>query len=297
MAKEKTEFEPMLAGKPKAISDVRFPVLASPKLDGIRAIVRDGVLLSRKLKPIPNAFTQDRFNSLPEGSDGELILGEPTTDPYRRTTSAVMSRDGEPADIRYYMFDNYLAHGGFQQRYVSLLSDLETAREDVHIVPHSHVRTLDELLVYETWALEQGYEGAMARSLDGPYKFGRSTVKEGYLLKIKRFEDSEAEIIGYEERMHNANEATKDAFGRTERSSHQANKVGLGDLGALSLRDVHTGVEFNLGTGLKAADRVALWAERDTLAGKIIKYKFFPTGSKDKPRFSVFKGFRDRIDM
>ena len=48
-----TAFKPLLAS-PADLSTLRFPVLASPKLDGVRAIVKDGVVLSRSLKKIPN---------------------------------------------------------------------------------------------------------------------------------------------------------------------------------------------------------------------------------------------------
>ena len=50
---------------------LRFPVLASPKLDGIRAYVKDGVVLSRQNKPIPNDHVQSLFSKY-EHFDGEL---------------------------------------------------------------------------------------------------------------------------------------------------------------------------------------------------------------------------------
>ena len=42
---------------------------------------------------------------------------------------------------------------------------------------------------------------------NAPYKQGRSTVREGYLLKVKTFLDDEATVVRFEERMHNGNEA------------------------------------------------------------------------------------------
>jgi DNA ligase-1 len=151
----------------------------------------------------------------------------------------------------------------------------------------------------------------MIRSTAGPYKFGRSTEKEGWLLKLKRFEDSEAVVLGCYELMHNANEATKDELGHTKRSSHKANKQGRGTLGGLHVRDLKTGVEFDIGTGFDDALRAELWSlhqlnvalqvpakfSAGAVVGRVAKYKFFPTGSKDKPRFPVFLGFRDSIDM
>jgi DNA ligase-1 len=60
-------------------------------------------------------------------------------------------------------------------------------------------------------------------------------------------------------------------------------------LGALKVRDVKTGIEFEIGTGFTEADRVKLWQSRDMLGVfKLAKYKYFAGGSKDKPRFPVF---------
>ena len=53
--------------------------------------------------------------------------------------------------------------------------------------------------------LDDGYEGLMLRAPDGPYKFGRSTVKENTLLKVKNFLDDEAEVIGFKEQTTNTN--------------------------------------------------------------------------------------------
>ena len=56
-----------------------------------------------------------------------------------------------------------------------------------------------------------------------------------------------------------------------------------------------TGVEFEIGTGFTAAEREALWLAPPI--GKIVKYKFFPVGVKDRPRHPVFLGFREAEDM
>jgi DNA ligase-1 len=60
---------------------------------------------------------------------------------------------------------------------------------------------------------------------------------------------------------------------------------------------MRTGVEFEVGTGFDDGLRLAIWKNKDYYGKKIVKYKFFPTGSKDKPRFPVFLGFRDAIDI
>ena len=295
------EFKPMLAPHeiPK-LSDISYPVLASKKLDGIRAVKKDGLLLSRNLKPIPNTFTQSLFASIPNGIDGELILGPPNTDPYRRTVSAVMSEDGEP-DVNLHVFDDFLVPGDFTDRYTEVKRILGVGRgfANVVLVEQQLCSCAADLEYFEERCVEDGYEGAMVRSLDGPYKQGRATLKQGWLMKLKRFEDYEAVIIGIQERMHNGNDAKKNALGQTERSSHKAGMIGKGDLGKFNVRDLKTGVEFDCGVGVGLDDtlRAEIWDHQKKYLGKIIKYKFFPEGSKDKPRFPVFLGFRDKRDM
>jgi DNA ligase-1 len=292
---------PMLAAK---LDDMpaRYPLLASPKLDGVRALIINGEVLSRSLKPIPNQHVQELFGRQAlEGFDGELIVGSPVaSDAYRATMSGVMSQSGEP-DVTFHVFDNYtLAYETFDVRLASVVRaiiKLRNGNRRIHSVPHILVSHDEDLLRYETCMLSEGYEGVMLRHPDGVYKHGRATLREGSLMKLKRFEDSEAVVLGCDELMHNANEATRDELGRTKRSSHKAGKVGRGTLGALHVRDVKSGVEFDIGTGFDDATRKALWGVRTTLPGKLVKYKYFPSGSKDKPRFPVFLGFRDLTDL
>ena len=163
-----------------------------------------------------------------------------------------------------------------------------------NIVVHEHVHINDEdaLLEYEAKQTALGYEGLILRSGMGLYKHGRSTAREQYMLKVKRFEDSEAIVLGVVEEMANGNEAETDNLGRTKRSKAKAGLIGKGTMGALAVRDVHTGVEFEIGTGFTAADRARMdWAN------KIVKYKFFPVGVKDKPRHPVYLGERHAGDM
>lgn len=282
-------FKPLLAS-PADLDNLRFPLLASPKLDGVRAIVKDGVVLSRSLKKIPNLHVQSLFGKR-NNLDGELIVGAPTSKTcYTDTVSGVMRISGTP-DVTFHVFDSIGQPDAPYGQRRPMVGGLKHYWE----VPQLVVKNLDELLEHEERYLELGYEGLILRDPEGRYKFGRSTTKEGILLKLKRFTDSEFEVIGYEERQHNGNEATTNELGRTKRSSHKANKSGLGDLGALVLQGA--GFTFNCGTGFDDATRKALWAIRDNgLVGRIAKIKHFEIGAKTAPRHPVFLGFRNEID-
>ena len=292
--------KPMLAAKCEDVRALVYPVLASAKLDGVRALIRPDGVRSRSLKLIPNSHVQWLFNRAEYvGLDGELIVGPPDAkDAYRRTVSAVMSEEGFP-EATFYVFDQFLEPATpFEVRMHRTEQIVRSARNiRVKYLTHELIENETALLAYEARMLEQGFEGVMIRSRTGPYKHGRATAKEGSLLKLKRFEDGEARITGFVPKFHNANEATRDELGRTKRSSAKAGLVRLETLGALSVADVVTGVEFEIGTGFDEALRTELWKNRHSYAGKLVKYKFFPGGVKDKPRFPVFLGFRDRIDL
>ena len=288
-------FRPMLATDAD-LNKLRFPLLASAKLDGVRAVVRDGVVYSRSNKPIPNKAVQQKFSRF-EHFDGELIVGDPTSKTcYRDTVSTVMSFD-QPADgVGFFVFDHVRdlrANYGVRHRWITEIKKLPDT-----VIVHDQVlcASLNEVLCYETECLETGYEGLILRDPNAPYKQGRSTVKEGYLLKLKRFVDDEAVVIGFEERMHNGNIAIKNELGRTARSSHKENKSGRGDLGALLLRH-SSGIEFSCGTGFTDSERADIWTNQSRFLGRLAKYKHFPVGAKDLPRHPVFLGWRDLRDI
>ena len=283
--------KPLLAATILDTSKLNFPLMASPKLDGIRAMVKEGVLVSRNMKPIPNPTVQALFgHSFTEGWDGELIHGDPTDKAaFRKTTSAVMSHRGVPLGVVFHVFDNFWHRGGFLDRFKSLRSSPQ-----ISVVPHQEVRNESELLLLESDWLGEGYEGVMLRSLHGTYKHGRSTLRDGILMKLKRFDTDEAVVLGLEEQLQNTNELTRDALGRAERSNHRAGMVGKGTLGSIRVKGLtggFTGVEFNVGSGMDDALRLKIWLNAKPYLGKTLKFKYFPVGSKDAPRFPTFVEF------
>ena len=292
-------FRPTLAVNAD-FTKIKYPVYASPKLDGIRCSIVDGKALSRTLKPIPNKHIYGQLsNHSLNGLDGELIVGSPTSPTcYNESVSNIMAFDKTP-NYTYYVFDHHEVNGSFARRFQELLASLGQWGKypQICLLEQNLLANEDDMLAYEAAKVEEGYEGIILRSPEAPYKFGRSTVKEGYLLKVKRFEDSEAEIIGFEEELKNGNAAETNELGRTKRSTAAAGLSGKGTLGAFQVRDVVTGVEFSIGTGLTAAQQQSHWLNRDTILGGILKYKYFPVGVKDKPRHPVFLGFRDARDM
>jgi len=292
-------FKPLLSATFKHDMERKFPYISSPKLDGIRCVIKDGVALSRTLKPIPNKHIQSILgNHRLDGLDGEIIVGDPTDDDcFRNTTKVVMSHD-KVEDFTYFVFDHTEIDKSFDYRFSEAYKQCcESGIVQVRALNHACVWSEEELIERENEFVAQGYEGLMLRDLQGRYKYGRSTLKEQILIKVKRFTDSDAIVLGYEEQERNENEKVINELGNSKRSSHNAGKTKSGTLGALIVKDFHTGVEFNIGTGLSASERQYIWDNQNYYLGQILKYKFFPVGVKDKPRHPVFLAWRSPMDM
>lgn len=296
------QFRPMLAAAVDSADKLTFPLKGSPKLDGIRATGHDRTAMSRNMKPIPNRFVQAAFSlGYLDGLDGELMVGDPRDKAaFNNTTRGVMTIEGEP-DFRYHVFDDFDHPDlGFSRRYERAASRVADVGGRTVLVPQWDIITLEDVELCEAEALARGYEGLMLRSPFSPYKYGRGTVRAQDLLKLKRFLDGEADVVGFEELMRNANEATTSALGLTARSTSKDGMYGGGTLGALVVRALNgpfQGGTFNIGSGFTSAQRDAIWAARASWLGRIVKYKWFPIGSKDAPRFPIFLGERDPGDM
>ena len=295
-------FAPMLASTYVG-ENLTFPVLVTPKIDGVRAIKLNGKLVSRSLKQIPNIAIRTLIERiLPEDGifDGELSVDSD----FQKTVSAVMSVNTVlPNNLKFYWFD-WVQNSNFDMPYyLRVLSmndyvknnkELRKLKIIVPLIP-AQVDNIEELSLFEEASIRKGYEGVVVRSYAGRYKCGRSTMREGIMIKIKRFEDFEATIIDTEELLHNLNQEQRDNFGRMQRSSAKGNKIKSGTLGAIVAR-AHNGNIFKIGTGFSSQQRYELWASSNDLVGKLVKYRSAGTSKDNVPKCAVFLGLRHQDD-
>lgn len=293
-----SKFRPLLAVACEDVTKLNYPMLLSEKLDGIRMSVHNGVCMSRSMKPIPSATVQAKFGRPEyEGYDGEIIYGDKNAkDVFNKSTRACMSHEfPEELDVdqlHFYVFDK-IGDEPYFTRYSNIKEDIQN---NVYQLWSTYVNFPEEVAKYEAEFLDAGAEGLMLRSPTGRYKQGRSTLKEGILLKVKQFVDEEATIIDFEEKMHNANEATVGELGQTKRSSHQENMIPCNTLGALVVHSDKWG-SFKIGTGFNDEQRQEIWDNKDKYDGQQVKFKYFAVGIVDKPRFPVYIGIRHEDDM
>ena len=284
---------PQLAAStvPDITTEVTYPKWIQRKYDGVACLAVNGVAMSRTMKPIPNLFIQKFFadNKL-HGWQGELMLNGD----FSAVQSGVMRIEGEP-DFFYVVYDKWDTEDPYWKRLGQLAVFLEYPLARFQVVETRVVDNAEECEATLEEFVNEGFEGAMLRDRDSLYKQGRHTLKSQALMKLKRFEDDEATIIGFEEKMHNENEKTTDERGYSKRSHKQEGMVPANTLGALVVK--WKDVEFKIGSGYNDIQRQELWDNRDSLLGKLVTYKFQETSKYGVPRFPTFKALREEYNQ
>lgn len=280
------------------LDKVKFPIYISTKFDGIRALVIDGVVYSRSLKPIRNKHVQKLFGK-PEynGFDGELIVGDIyAKDVFQKTTSGVMSEDGMP-DVTYYVFDVFTNNTETYKERLYTLNDKLVLVQFPNVVATQqwYIETEEELTKLLSKEKVKGGEGLIGRNPNGVYKYGRSTPKEQLSIKFKFFQQEDFEVVGFTERMHNTNEQKRDELGYAERSSAKEGLVPTDTLGSLVLK--YNDTTFSCGTGFDDKLRKEIWDNKEMYLGKLASIRYMSVGSKDLPRIPSFIGFRHAEDI
>lgn len=297
---------------------VVFPVGVQPKIDGVRGINLTGTFTGRSLKQHANRYTTKFFShSALARLDGEVAAeSEVHPDLCRITASALNTIEGEPYTL-WHLFDTIIPGVPFQERHASLRPLVEQLNNDpathhiaqrLRVVPLRIAHSMEELNAMDDEHLDLGYEGTIFRKLNGVYKFGRSTPREGLLMRIKRFIEEDAVVLAIEEGRVNQNEAKRNELGYIERSTHAENMVPngmVGNLRCLLVRDVvnrgellfRAGQEITVGAGcMPHSMRRHYFLNPHEIVSKVIKFKTFPVGVKDKPRFPIFVAIRTDAD-
>jgi len=230
----------------------------SEKLDGVRAYWDGKTFTSR----LGNRFiAPDWFTAgLPDTAlDGELWTDRKQ---FQKTVSIVRRQDASKhwEAVRFLVFDAPKQPGPFEQR----LAFIERLFQAPLAYAEAHKHQVCEGLAHmqrELARIEQlGGEGLMFREPESLYEAGRSRT----LLKVKRFLDAEAKVIGH----------------LAGRGRHK------GRLGSLEVI-TPAGTTFSVGTGLSDAER-----KNPPALGSVITYRFQELTDAGVPRFPSFVGVR-----
>jgi len=298
-------FKPMLAPNEKVdLSAVKFPLLASTKLDGIRCIFYKGQILSRSLKQIQCQQLRERLEPIRQFSelnqvifDGEIYSPKLT---FQQITHFTMTRDlGDeelPEHLRFYCFDML---DGFDRPF-ELRNDVMEGTIGLynHIaypVEQREVNSAKEVEIYFEEVLSQGYEGLILRDPKSFYKFGRGTIREAIIFKVKPFVTFDAKITGVVQ----STEVNDDAEKKTNELGRSVTSKKIGERHTIEKASAfwvdYEGKPLKVVLAMTDPEKVAVWANRASLIGKTIEYKGMKIGMKDGgvPRHPVYLRMRD----
>lgn len=289
---------PMLAAPYSSVL-ARWPLYATPKIDGIRAVVLSGLALGRSLKPFPNPIIRAALaDPTLEGCDGELVVLNPdgTIAEFHKTSSFVNSRElGQSLPSwAYFIFDLIVPNTPHKDRLKKLEEKAKSWPSFAKLLAPKVCWNPSEAASFAGECLEKGFEGICLRDPEAYYKYGRSTQAEQALLKWKPFAEAEGRIVGFCPLTHNLNPTQINPLGLTERSSRKEGLVESDKLlGALEVESPYFTKPFWLGSGFTESQRRELWARRQSLLGALVTFKWQPYGSTpEAPRFPVFKCIR-----
>ena len=271
------------------LSKLPYPLLASPKYDGMRALVQGGKLVTRNGLAVPNRAACAPLEALAlEGFDGELVVGKPIAPDVRNQTMSYLSTKswaGKPEPLTYFVFDwHSTSPQTFDQRQIDAeFVNLLDRYTKLVVVKQTKIHTAAALAAYEAKMVALGHEGVMLRSAssDRPYMQKRSTLREFELVKWKRWETGQASIVAVHPLEHNANTETT-AAGR--KSSKKAGMVvDATRYGSATMRDVKSNVEFSVQI---PGDKLQGWSGWRRHAADYLQMKFvykYQPGAKGVP--------------
>ena len=270
------------------LTKLPYPLWASSKIDGFRAMVQRGVLVSRNGLPVPNKDAQARWGRKEyEGLDGEITDARPNTaDVFNRTSRIIKKTGADGSTLQFNIIDYYGDDGlKFLDRLSWLRTKFASAPKHLALIEQIPIENAAQLRKYEEETLRQGYEGVMLRACCavGDYMQKRSTVREFNLVKLKRFDYGEARLLAVYALKHNLNTEKTSTGARSSKKDGISTDAVL--FGSVTMQDVKSKVEFSASIPGDVLRAWSGWRDERQWKGKIVRYKFFPTGNVSAPRF------------
>lgn len=246
---------------------VEYPVFVGPKLDGLRAYLKDGSLFYRSNKPVLSCehLNIDSDYVL----DGELYNHE-LKDDFNKIVSLIRKDESTPEaaeKVQYHIFD-IISDKPFAAR-LDIIDAIVENNPNYVAVEWRAARDESEVDFLLDLYLKQGYEGAMIRWGNDGYIQERTNK----LLKYKIFvQDAEFEILEIQD-------------GRGKRSGTCAKWV-------LKTKEGKTFEANTTGTDEENLER---WNRRHEFRGKMATIKYQSLTPDGIPRFGTFKSVREDI--
>jgi ATP-dependent DNA ligase len=267
------------------ITQVRYPIFVQPKLDGYRCIYRKQEMRSRAGKPFANENLESYFDAMFEMADhvldGELYAHGIT---FNKLQTILNNQTAPlPKNLKFVVYDcipvldwdHQSCKKEYQERIKSIrevLNDSIADYKKVIDIPNDLVQTSGEAIAIYKKYLKEGYEGAMLKAPDGLYRWKRTSIKSGEILKLKPFKTIDLSIEGF----------------------YEGEGKHIGSCGGFIVD--HKGVKVRVGSGLDDAERKQVWENKNAYLGKMIEIRYLEVSEDGSLRNNSFVAFREDKD-
>lgn len=279
-------YKPMLAEMYDPSKKQKFNIancIIQPKLDGIRLLARkvdDEVLLYARSGALKTTtpHVNEQLNEVMENGeilDGELYKhGLELEDILSLVQSTKNTKD--TSEIEYWVYDiprmgNLVESEPYFKRLNEFMNRYgdsgDIVSESVRLTPSIQLESIQEIEQFHTDIVNDGYEGAILRNPLAPYQNKRTKD----LLKVKKFQDAEFEIIGVKE-------------GKGKLAGH----------GIFTCR-TSSGKTFDVKMKGETSELIRYFEYPEEVIGKMLTVQFFSYTKHNTPRFPV--GIRIREEL
>jgi DNA ligase-1 len=320
-------FKPLLCPNNEIdLNTLTYPLLASTKLDGCRLLFKQGQIVTRSLKPLPNIQLNQKFEPLRKCSeennfilDGEVFApGIPfqfivscfMTEDYNAKQSIkkwtelcqehdyFISRQEVFDKLKFYCFDcikdnpyvPFLHRKTIATNYIVEFPDIAFPVKQIE------VNNVEEITTFFEQVLKEGYEGLIIRNPKAPYKYGRARVLENNAYKLKPWVTIDSKIIGFIQatQVNEDAEKTVNELGRSRTSKRQEDRHTINKAQAFVVD--FNGKELSVPISMPDAKKEYIWIHQDEYLGKYVEYKFMTIGMKKDGLPRIPKMIRMRED-
>jgi len=323
--------QPMLAPNDTPdLGELRYPIFASLKLDGVRFLIFDGKMLSRKMEPLHPA-TVKRFQPVIDwAAESDVCLDGEIWSPNLKFNQ-IQSALAHPAPgdgLKLYIFDilnvpewysskswkdadadDHLTQ--FSQRVVRYFAWCQcNDPTEQFLVPVEQHRCLNAEQINEQLqvAKADGGEGLMLKSPTSYYVHSRTTARQNIFWKLKFWNEVNAKIVGFKQGKTLTEEARenntqRNALGSLKRGHRKGDRAEVDKVGSVEV-EIADGQMFPKGTRcfVGFTENVyhlrsdITWDNREKFLGKHVDIVFQEHGSKNKPRMGRIVRLRPDLD-
>lgn len=283
-------FEVMLApNEIPNITNIKYPCYVQPKYDGFRAVYLPNKgqfkMVSREGIAFKNKGLPEHFKAILGVSDyvldGELYSHEVS---FEELDSIITSENKPiPKSLKYIVYDCIPVGDWEKEECKTTYEDrLKTLRKVLNSqiadykkiidVPNDIADTAKQVKdLYKNY-LNEEYEGAMIKDINGKYQWKRVTVKSGEVLKLKPFKSLDMKI--------------------------ESIYAGEGDFEGMAGGVVVTdgSITCRCGSGFDVSTRKKMASSPDEFIGKTVEIRYLEVTEENSLRHPTFKRFRPDKD-